>query len=263
MRVLIVSPAYTSSRRGGAEVVAARTAAGFHALGWEVTILAAGEGKETVREGVLCRLQPWNFCDLESVRLLPVLLRYAWAVWDATGFGARTQLKKILEANKFDLIVVHGLRGLGYGLLPALTKAAKVVYVAHDVQLLEPSGILYPTTADAALGGVSRRVYRWYMRKLSSYVSTAVFPSNFLKDFYSKYGYFTKANCAVVPNPFGEGQKKDVGEAMTVVFDGQLEKQKGIYVLLEAWSQLAKLDATLLIMGEGSALATVRTAAFK
>ncbi|PJE75857.1 hypothetical protein COV04_02845 [Candidatus Uhrbacteria bacterium CG10_big_fil_rev_8_21_14_0_10_48_11] len=272
MKVLTVSNLYRPYSRGGAETVVQTMSEGFQEAGWQVSILTttpfAGsksfraelslEGKESVY-----RFFPLNLFSYAFIGKHSMLARALWGMIDICNLHSYVVARRVLSREQPDLVVTHNLRGLGY-LLPRLfaKHAKRYVHIVHDVQLVEPSGLLFSGEEARRLRSPLRRVYRLLTRYLFSSIPITIFPSQFLNDFYTRYGLFSKTKKVVLPNAAPtSNQKKKGHDGINFVYIGQIEKQKGITVLLEAWSQMKHENCRLLLVGAGSYLSAVQKAA--
>ncbi|KPJ85896.1 hypothetical protein AMJ57_01430 [Parcubacteria bacterium SG8_24] len=289
MRICLISNLYGAQARGGAESIVAAEAAGLVGRGHEVFVLSgAPEGQET---GRACRRDPGEAatCGLawetgpdgvNQVRLhapniyfYPEGDRKSWptrALWhllDTFNVQAARRVGESLREIGPDVVHTHNLMGLGF-LIPRLLRrrGLRQLHTVHDVQLLHPSGLLPE--------GYFRRPvwlrphqasYAALLRRLFGSPGAVVFPSDFLRRLHERYGFFPQSDRLVLRNPAPEtGPVPEEGEASAPVFlfVGQLERHKGLRVLLEAWSAWAdRGEAVLEIAGAGPLDGEVRSRA--
>lgn len=262
MKVLIVANTFPPREQGGSGRAAAETARGFVELGHTVVVLTtmpyAGikslwpqmekwEGCEVYR------WYPLNIYHLSNAGRHNVLVRVLWTVVDIFNIASRCVVRRFLKKAQPNLIVSHNLKGMGF-LLPRLfAKSAKYVHIAHDVQLAEPSGLLYEESAERVLGSVSRQVHIAIMRWLWATVKKVAAPSQFLLHFYTSLGFFAKADLMQLWNPIEAVQKVDhTGKRVVVV---GIETHKGIDDVINVWARLGDVGAELHLIGGGERLA--------
>lgn len=291
MKVLFASNLYGDNARGGAERVVEREAHALARSGAEVVVVSS-ERKRDVPEGVCLPAEPW-LCpppgdaaavrrsyeaatarltkpgEPRVIRYAPpnlyfytdlhrhgVASRFAWHLLDiANGKSART-FGAIADLERPDVVHTHNLMGLGF-LIPAEIRRRKIrhVHTVHDVQLLHPSGLLPP----GGRNGRAMRAHIAVMRTVFGSPDVVIFPTRYLMDLHVHAGFFRRSRRIVVPNP-----APDVADARTqptraeFLFVGQLERHKGIHLLLDAWSDAAPAGASLRIVGGGTEEAEVR-----
>ena len=291
MKMLFVSNLYGENARGGAERIVGQEAEALVAAGHDVVVVS-GERKRDIPKGVCLPGEPWRCLPPgspeevaaayavavkrtatagkpRSVRYHPpniyfysddrrhgYLSRLAWHFLDIFNGGSAQTFGRILALERPDVVHTHNLMGLGF-LIPALLRRRKVrhVHTVHDVQLLHPSGLLSPNGRVGAAERIPQAVYIALMRSLFGSPETVIFPSEFLRDEHVRRGFFRGSRIEVVRNPAPEVSlaARAVPSAPSFLFVGQLERHKGIDLLLSAWSRWDdKGSATLEIAGDGT-----------
>lgn len=274
MKLLVVSSLWPPAG-GGAEIVARRTARLLAARGDEVIVVRSARPdepryREQDEEGmkVIC-YRPWNVGTVFNLSKFGLPRRTLWHMLDATNFLSAKIFRRILEKERPDAVISHGLKGLGY-LLPRTAKkfGTKTIHVLHDVQLIEPSGIAELDVVPTA----SRRLWSAYTRKLFGSPDAVLFPSHWLMELSKKWGFFPESSCRVVRNPVESVTRSDLlgrsdlvpaarsRTARTLLFLGQLERHKGIRELLQA-ARVISSDYRLLVVGDGALADLVRAEA--
>lgn len=291
MKILFASNLYGENARGGAERVVEREARALARRGSETVVVSAERPRE-VPKGVCLPAEPWR-CpppgDAESVRRSygaatrrlakpgePRVIRYsppnlffyadlhrhrmasrfAWHLVDiANGKSART-FGAIVDLERPDVVHTHNLMGLGF-LIPAEIRRRRVrhVHTVHDVQLLHPSGLLPPDGRRSTALAAHVRV----MRTVFGSPDVVIFPTRYLMDLYVREGFFPRSRRIVVSNPAPElAPVRALPTRPVFLFVGQLERHKGIHLLLDAWQAAAPAGAALLVVGGGTEDAEVR-----
>lgn len=185
-------------------------------------------------------------------------MRALWRLIDLFNFHAYFHIKKILQNEKPDRVYVHNLTGLGY-LIPRLIQKLKIDYIQtiHDVALVRPSGLLM-------LGAEQEHILIKAYAKLTKFLfaSPAIvhFPSAWLSDYYLARNFFPHSQTKVVKN--FQLSTKDLISNKTLknkkeinfLYLGQLERHKGIFLLLGVFHQLKDKNYKLHIVGSGSEL---------
>ena len=215
-------------------------------------------------------------------------------------FVSYFKIRKILKKEKCEAVITNNLMGMGF-LTPLAIRSLKIkhLHIAHDIQLIYPSGLMY-YGKERVIDSFFAKIYTSICNYLFASPPTVIFPSVWLKDLYLKRKFFANSKINVLPNPVdftktvistpaiepGEKSLKDenckykgflskpaLSEAnvieMTIkisfkfLYLGQIEKHKGIFLLIEAFNKLkAKYpEVELLIVGTGSKIKIVQECA--
>jgi glycosyltransferase involved in cell wall biosynthesis len=271
VKVLVATTLYPPFERGGAEHVARLTVQGLRRTGVDVTVLTATPFRGlrslwptvSLEDGVrVYRWYPANLYAYVNASRYPAWRRVVWTALDLCNLHSWLVARAVLRRERPDVVISHNLKGLGYSLARLFARRApRYLHVLHDVQLLHPTGVLYPWTYGEVLRRPAVRVYGALTRWLFGTVPVVVSPSRFLLEFYRQRGFFPRAATRLVPNPTAPAAPAVPHDGVTVTFIGQLEASKGVDVLLAAWERADVRDATLHVVGEGSWRAAVAAAA--
>lgn len=262
MKIALINSLYKPYRRGGAEVVFSNIAAELKNDGHDIFIITISGKKEKTNFEVsekygikVFRFYPRNIFSFLDIGKKPEWQRLLWHLIDTFNFHSYFQVRKILHQQKPDLVLTHNLKGLGYLTLRAIKKEKiKNIHTLHDVQLADPSGlIIWGKEKQNWLN----KIYAKITRRLFDSPYAVVSPSKWLLDFYINYGFFPKSKKLVLPNPLilnaKDFTKKFTDDRVNYLFLGQLEKHKGILLLLDAFEEFCKTQsqARLMIVGQG------------
>ncbi len=214
------------------------------------------------------RFFPLNICSFLNLGKLPAPLRLVWHLIDMFNLHTFFAVRAILKKERPNLVLSHNIKGLGY-LAPLAIRSTGIrhAHTVHDVQLVEPSGLIFPTPPTPPLrkgrkGGV---LYAWLCKKLFSSPTMVISPSKWLLDFYTSYGFFQNSKKAVIPNPVifkewtsHEGphevpheEKEEHCASLQLLYISQLEPSRGILFLVKILKQWDK-NFHLTIVGAGS-----------
>ncbi|MEY4723280.1 MAG: hypothetical protein RLZZ324_793 [Candidatus Parcubacteria bacterium] len=280
MKIMMVNNLYGALARGGAEKVVEAEALALVAAGHAVTVVSldpdapeAGDessgfgGIREIRYAPNARatkrfLLPGHFSYLDLARH-GWFARLLWHVHDMCNVVSARSLRRIIEREKPDVVHTHNLMGLGF-MIPRMLRRIGVrhVHTVHDVQLLDPSGLLIATPRPDVELAPHQAAYAWLMRALMGSPQAVCFPSAFHKGIHLARGFFPKSRHAVLRNPapyaprggiLGRGERDKV-----FLFAGQLEEHKGASDLLDAWIHAHIEDARLEIVGSGILLAVLQ-----
>ncbi len=263
MKVLIATNFYPPFDRGGSESVARESALALRDAGHEVVIVTAVPLQRwrslwpasLIEDGMtVYRWFPLNLYYLARAARYPLPVRFVWTAIDLVNPFAALASWSVLRRERPDVIISHNLKGMG-AFLPRLLRAASVryVHVLHDVQLVEPNGLLYPPTLAARTSTPHVRAYATYMRWAFATVPIVVAPSKFLLNFYRDRNFFSAATCHVILNPVSSVPlKKEKHETINVIYVGHMEPHKGINIVLDAWETMDNPSMQLILVGDGT-----------
>ncbi|MFA6171909.1 MAG: glycosyltransferase [Patescibacteria group bacterium] len=275
MKICLISNLYKPYNRGGAERIVDLMASDYASQGHEVFIVStrpwfkkqtaygarnnseSGQSKNAPRVFFI----PGLYFNLAR---LPLILRVPWHLIDMFDAVSCFRVRKILKKEKPDLVITHNLKGISY-LVPRLLKnlGIKHTHYLHDIQLVFPSGILY-YGEEKKLDSLSARIYQRLLIRLFNSPETVLSPSKWLLDLHTWRGFFKDSkkearDNSVLINALNSGPpetKDGTGKEFKFLFAGQIEKQKGIEVLIKAFFGLA--GACLTIAGDGGLMEKIK-----
>lgn len=194
---------------------------------------------------------------------------------------ARKKIRKVLESFQPDVIHFNNIQ---FHLTPSMliearlfakkeNKKLKIIYTAHDYQLICPSHGLFDAQlniCEKCLGGnyfhciksrcmknstaksilAAADAYFWKMSKAYSYIDTIICPSRFMKsklDSQPRFAHKTK----VLHNFIEKETVPQVKKENYVLEFGHLSKDKGTYTLLEVAKRMP--DVRFVFAGYGEA----------
>ena len=171
-----------------------------------------------------------------------------WHKLDIWNWWSARIVKKILQQENPDKVETHNLMGIGFMIPKLIQKLGyKHVHVLHDVQLVEPSGVL---AWDHEKDNLIQKIYSWLMKKKFGQPDMVVTHSQFLYNFYGDRSFFTNSEWQV--NIYQvTTQLKFLSAMPKFLFVGSLVKHKGIELLLKAWNKLEEVNNELHIVGNG------------
>jgi len=307
MKTCVITSLYNPYSKYGAERIAENIVNGLVEKGNEVIIIttkpcygtantdnndkhpgcdsASGPSHDHIK---VIRFYPCNLFWFGNINKKPAWLRLPWHIIDVFNIHTYFKIKKILKAEKPDLIMTHNLKGIGYT-VPAAISSAEIrhIHTAHDVQLVEPSGLILnvDTRRGASLQMWLKKIYVLINKKLFGSPEIVISPSEWLMNFYTKKGFFKNSKKIILKNPiqkipplvkgdkggfsksnlFYENApplykggiepalsmpKWGVKNTLNLLYVGQIEKHKGILLLINAVKNLENIS--LDIIGAGS-----------
>ncbi len=261
MKIALINNLYPPYARGGAEQVVKRTVEGLMKQGHEVVLITStpeGEYKETKGNLTIYRIRPKNIFYYTHAHRHHVISRFIWHLIDMFNISVSKEVSRILTYEKPDIVHTHNLMGLSF-LIPQTIRRHEIrhVHTVHDVQLVEPSGIILKTEETSwRYTGVPTKIYTWIMKKLMGSPDVVISPSQFLLDFYKDRGFFVDSDKTLLRNPltlsFDVQDRSRDNDVFNFLYLGQIEKHKGVFLLAEAFKHVD--NAMLHIAGGGSQL---------
>ncbi|PIR73970.1 MAG: hypothetical protein COU35_04925 [Candidatus Magasanikbacteria bacterium CG10_big_fil_rev_8_21_14_0_10_47_10] len=270
MKICLINNIYPPYHRGGAEQVVVKTVEGLVAAGHDVVVItstpdSAGVTRES--GATIYRIRVPNIFFYTNAHEHGFLTRFLWHVIDIANLSCSHTIRTILNTERPDIVHTHNLMGLSF-LIPRTIQNMKIrhIHTVHDVQLVEPSGIIYKEKETSwRYTGFPTKIYTWLMKHLMGSPQVVISPSQFLKNFYSSRGFFPSSHLAIVRNPMtfhpAASHAREAHSTVRFLYIGQLEKHKGVETLIEAFRAIPTSSAELHIVGGGAALESIRTAA--
>ena len=256
MKVAFFNNLYYPFQRGGAETVVAQDIEKQLAAGHQVILIStrpSGQAAPEQNPSYKTYYLPSGYYRLAQKNILSRLL------WQITNlFAYPRTIQKILEQEKPDLALTHNLMGLGFR-MPQVFKRLGIrqEHFLHDIQLLHPSGLIF-VHQEKKIDRLIAKAYQSYTRRYFQSVAKVISPSRWLLQEHLQRNFFpsaekeirplTVADCGIVANRL---TKK-------ILFIGQIEKHKGVLLLIEAFREIDNPAISLNIVGDGSQLATAK-----
>jgi len=271
MKICLVNSLYKPYARGGAEVIVEILAENLSVQGHSVYIITS-DLKEYKRPNILkekrgkievFRLGGYNSCPFYNLSQLGPFLRLFWHYNDVRAVKASQLFKDIMVDIKPDLIWVHNLKGLGYGITKVAKQSkAKFWLTIHDVQYYDPSGLLIYGKKLSSVYRLARYFYTKLVRSVVVMPDLLISPSQWLLDLYKEKRLFNNCDSIQILNPLSKltvVEKKE-SDQMRIMFSGQFENHKGIITLLEAVKEFNKESEHKILLdvwGRGSLRPTI------
>ena len=241
----------------------ANTVKGMLDVGHEVIVITTSpEDNYVWNEGKLkiYRYKPKNLFFYTQAYKHNVVARLLWHIIDMWHFSSANYVKDILKKEKPDIVHTHNLMGMSF-LIPRMIRrlGRRHLHTIHDVQLVEPSGIILKTKEKTwRYNGWLTMVYVFLMKRLIGSPDVVISPSQFLLDFYLSRGFFQKSKKIMLRNPVFVREINNVEHHyndLVFLYLGQIEEHKGVVFLVETFLEMrqkAEFCAELHIAGDGS-----------
>lgn len=270
MKTCFLNNLYPPYAVGGAERVVFARAKAMVERGEEAVVITTapwqGWGSwrpiKTVEEGIVVyRFWVPHMCWYRDLQKHSLLFKLLWHKIDVWNWQAGLIVKNILQTERPDIAETHNLMGLGFS-IPGVIQRLHIrhVHYLHDVQLVEPSGVL-PWNHE--YDSLFQKLYAWVMRMRMETPTKVIFPSNFLREFYEKRGFWSESEIWSGESGMGNHEVRIMNHEVNskrFLFVGSLVVHKGVQLLLDAWKTLPKeLNIHLDIVGDGPLRSLVET----
>lgn len=262
MKVFIVNTLYPPSTVGGAERSVALLARAAARRGHEVHVASlhdADEQREEQDGAVTIHRLPlrnlyWPF-DAERNESKP--RRLAWHLRDRRNPAATRDLVALMDRIRPDVLHTNNLQGFSTEIwAEAKRRGIRIVHTLRDYSLLCARASLYRGGDDCVQRCVDCKVLTGRKKDNSVLVDAVASNSQYVIDTHRRHGYFNDTDARVIFNiadvrsaPTPAAVPENGG--LTFGFIGRVEPEKGIEVVLDAFTRLERPDWQLVIAGAG------------
>ncbi|MFZ4631892.1 MAG: glycosyltransferase [Patescibacteria group bacterium] len=263
MKIAIANNLYFPFNRGGAETVIKKMISDFKSQNHEVFLITTKPKNE--KDPINLDLKIYYLqSDYSRLAEFSPLRKILWHFTNIFSFRNTDLIKKIFEEEKPDLVLTHNLMGLGF-MLPLVIKDLKIKHhhYLHDIQLLYPSGLMM-FGEEKVIDGISSKIYQLFTRLLFSSPNKIISPSAWLLKQHLSRAYFKKSETEIKNlveiNKNNNEILKNNRDKYKFLFVGQIEKHKGIILLIESFKEALKIkpDLKLSVVGDGKILNEVK-----
>ena len=262
MKILIINTFYYPNMIGGTEQSVKILAEGLSKKGNQVYVLTIDSmEKKSIKEEIngvtVYRLYSKNFdvkARMEGNKELIKLIKNK--LIEIENKSIQEDIEKVLQDIKPDIVHTNNI----YGISPVVWKTIKnnnikCVHTIRDYWIVNPNGEL-PQKNNMLL-----KLYQRKFRGKTNFVNAVTAPSNFTLNEVLKFGYFKNAisKCIVNCTDVNIEETKKIIDLkanrtdnnIKFLYVGGLFKIKGIYNLINAFSQIDKENIQLTICGDG------------
>ncbi|SEM43952.1 Glycosyltransferase involved in cell wall bisynthesis [bacterium A37T11] len=260
MRILYINALYSPYIAGGAEISLKLLVEGMQAQGHTVSVLSMVpdgpllqeevDGVKVYRAGLQNAYWPFDKNHHGALQ------RMTWHVRDRYNKAMKGIVKQVLDAEKPDVVSCHNLVGWSVSVWDAIKEAGiPIIQVLHDLYLLCPNSNMFKNDSPCRGQCTSCKILRFGYRDRSAIVDAVVGISQNILGRFLNYGYFEKAQSAVVHNARhipdrGMPPLPITGVNLHIGYIGTLSKIKGLEWLI---GEFKKLDGpvSLVLAGKG------------
>lgn len=243
MKIVFINNLYKPYVRGGAEKVVEQRALKALEQNNEVTIITLAKNKSEHNQVFwdgkikIIRIYPKNIFTYFDLNKHGYLTKLIWHFIDI--FGCARYLQQILLSEKPEVVETHNLMGVGvykiYKVLKSIKSGIKWNHYLHDVQLVEPSGVL---SWDHKRDNILQKIYAGIMKRNFRNVDQVISPSKFLQEFYKERRFFQSSEFIVLSSQSAIVEQKKINSNKTFLFVGSLVEHKGVKVLMKVWDEI-------------------------
>ncbi len=268
LSVCVINNIYPPFHRGGAEQVVVKTVEGLIAAGHRVILITSTpeeEHVETQGRLTIYRIHPKNVYFYTQAEHYHPLVRLLWHVVNVFHLSVASTIQGILQKEQPTIVHTHNLMGLSF-FIPRMIRRLGIAHVhtVHDVQLVEPSGIILKEKEHTwRYTGWHSRIYTALVRGLFGSPHVVISPSKFLLKLYQERGFFSHSRTVLVRNPLTfqsvlPPQSRSHTKEVKYIYVGQIESHKGITLLIDAFMRINNPHIRLHVVGNGSLLAEIK-----
>jgi len=265
VRILFLNTLFAPHVGGGAEVMVMEQAHGLQAAGHTVAVAALGPEagtQQAIIDGIpVYRVGQQNRYFHFGPHRPPMVERLLWHWRDRDNPAIEAPLREVLRDFRPDVVSCHNLAGWSIAAWRIIhSEGITIVQVLHDQYLLCAKSTMFRGNHVCQRQCLDCRVLRSQHRQASAMVDGVVGVSSFILDKLVGNGYFQNARVReTILNARSGGlplshvtQPHRNYTGIRFGFIGTLAPNKGIELLLAAFTKLNLPDAELLIAGRGS-----------
>lgn len=265
MNICIISNLYPPEIIGGAEKHVRDDCIALEKKGHSVSVITTQESghqfkfNHQINQDInVFRFSPLNMYSPVTHPSEPIWkkpLQHTIDLWNPHSY---LMIKKKLKEIDPDIIHIHVFAGLSFSIFSAASHLnIPVFHTIHDYALIHHRpGMFVSGTIDEP-----RRIHKIYHkyvnRTVEQYVDVFLAPSQFIIDKHREYGVLLESTVQKLPlghsNEITTEHKQETESGITrFLFVGQLTEQKGIKMLVTAFSEIEGIDDLRLdVVGKG------------
>jgi len=268
MNIGVFHNLYGEFSRGGAETAVEMALRDLRADGHQVFLITTKpRGAKPLAPSVPADLKIY-YLDSKFYNLaeISITARLFWHLSNIFSWQKYQKIKKILATEKPDLVITHNLMGLGFLTPPAIRSLKiKQAHFLHDIQLLHPSGLML-WGQEKKIDSLGAKIYQILTRALFASPAKVISPSAWLLELHKQHGFFKDSEYEIRPFVWPKTEpiiSRQSARGKNFLFIGQIEEQKGIFLLINAFKKIIAPDCrlTVAIRGGGQKIAAAKKSA--
>jgi glycosyltransferase involved in cell wall biosynthesis len=261
MKICFISSMYPPFVLGGAEILVKREAEGLSQKGHQIVVITTSPSKTSSRieeiNGVrVYRVSPFNLYLPYQHQRIPLMMKPLFHVLDLWNPHSYKLVGKILDAEKPDIVHINNYKGFSLSTFGAVKKSgAKLVFTAHDYSLICARGtLLHPSGTICHHPREICRIYNRIQKYLAAGKPNMITsPTEFVIDKLRTNGLFAGIKAVKLPVALrvnSDTPRKNY-DTIKVLYVGQVNRVKGVHVLIEAFKKIEQRNVSLSIVGSG------------
>lgn len=207
------------------------------------------------------RFCPLNMYHPYPYKNHPLWMKVIWHLIDIWNPHSYFVIKGIIKKEKPDVVHTLNLTGSSTSVFAAIKAfGCPNIHTLHDGALLSP-WVNLVRNGDMVSFNFFDRQYIKIKRFLSKSVDAVISNSHFMLEIHRQNGFFTNCISQVMSYPYRihpSGLKPKTYTPFNILFVGNVCRDKGIYVLLEAFKNLDRNSVNLHFIGRGTELEDLR-----
>ena len=254
MRIVIMNTLYAPNQIGGAEKSVQALAENFLLTGNKVMVICLGKESTTyLLNDVLVKVLkiendywPFELVHKNSYQ------KFSWHLKDASNTKYENTIIEFLADFKPSILLTNNLSGFSTKVWNTTRKfKIKIVHTLRDYYLQCPSTTKFKNDLNCDKPCLSCKFLSFSKKRDSNKVDYVIGISKFILDDHLRNGYFKNIPNKVIYNGFDIAKNKvrETKNAIVFGYIGQINKSKGIELLLESFSKIKKHKWKLLIAG--------------
>lgn len=245
MKVSIINTLYYPNQIGGAEKSVQSLAEKFHSLGYNVMVITLG--KEDLYYNIngveihCLKLNNsyWPFDNENKTKYQKLL----WHINDINNNGYTQKLTQILKDYNPNILLTNNIAGFSVKVWEISKKLnIKTVHILRDYYLQCPKSTKYKNNHNCKKLCFDCNLFSLKKKQETKKVDYLIGISNFIIKDHLNQGFFKGINTKTIYNGFNlkttNKVKKKIGKEVVFGFIGQINKTKGIELLLKVFSSL-------------------------
>lgn len=258
MKFCLINNLYGPYAKGGAEKVIEKIKNELLLEGHEVIIVSTRPWFKKPQESQESPGHYYLRSLYHHLGRLPKVFRLFYHVLSFLNIFVYLKLFFLIKKHKVSVLWTNSLTGLGPWVFKLAGHVKDHLHTVHDIQLLHPSGLLL-FKQEKLLNSLASKIFRFLNKQFISIKTRVIFPSEWIRDLHLDKGLFknslnlTLANPIKINKDYALDSNKIVNDSkeITFLYVGQIERHKGIEILLQAFCELEHDAISLKIAGQG------------